>query len=59
MIQKQPSLKQQGLSTRSKSKAGVLSYVAMFENLWNQSELYQAIKESHEQSQNCKSEIRN
>lgn len=38
-----------GISTRSKRKAGVLSYVALFENLWNQSELYQAIKESHEQ----------
>ena len=38
-----------GLSTYSNSKAGVLSYVAIFENLWKQSELYQAIKESHEQ----------
>ncbi len=38
-----------GLSTHSNSKAGVLSYLAIFENLWNQSELYQAIKESHEQ----------
>ena len=38
-----------GLSTHSNSKAGILSYVAIFENLWNQSDLYQAIKESHEQ----------
>ena len=38
-----------GISTRSKSKAGVLSYIALFENLWNQSELYQSIKESHDQ----------
>jgi len=38
-----------GLSTYSNSKAGVLSYVAIFENLWKQSELYHAIKESHEQ----------
>ena len=30
-----------GLSTYSNSKAGVLSYVAIFENLWKQSELYQ------------------
>jgi two-component system sensor histidine kinase VicK len=37
-----------GLSTYSNSKAGVLSYVAIFENLWKQSELYQAIKESNE-----------
>ena len=38
-----------GLSTYSNSKAGVLSYVAIFENLWRQSELYQEIKESHDQ----------
>ena len=36
-----------GLSTHSTSKASVLSYVAIFENLWKQSELYQnKIKES-------------
>ena len=29
-----------GLSTHSTSKASVLSYVAIFENLWKQSELY-------------------
>jgi len=38
-----------GLSTHSTSKAGVLSYVAIFENLWKQSELYQQIKESIEE----------
>ncbi|HEY0579093.1 MAG TPA: histidine kinase dimerization/phospho-acceptor domain-containing protein, partial [Candidatus Nitrosocosmicus sp.] len=37
-----------GLSTHSNSKASVLSYVAIFENLWKQSELYQEIKESNE-----------
>ena len=37
-----------GLSTHSTSKANVLSYVAIFENLWKQSELYQEIKESNE-----------
>jgi two-component system, OmpR family, sensor histidine kinase VicK len=37
-----------GLSTYSNIKAGVLSYVAIFENLWKQSELYQEIKESNE-----------
>jgi hypothetical protein len=37
-----------GLSTYSNSKAGVLSYVAIFENLWKQTELYQDIKEAHE-----------
>ena len=43
-----------GLSTYSNSRAGVLSYVAIFENLWKQSELYQEIKESHDQTQNSK-----
>ncbi len=38
-----------GLSTYSNSKAGVLSYVAIFENLWKQTELYEDIKEAHEQ----------
>ena len=38
-----------GLSTYSNSVAGVLSYVAIFENFWKQSELYQEIKESHDQ----------
>src|SRR3954462_11365019 len=33
-----------GLSTYSNSKAGVLSYVAIFENLWVQSELYEQLK---------------
>jgi hypothetical protein len=37
-----------GLSAYSNSKAGVLSYVAIFENLWKQSESYQAIRESNE-----------
>jgi signal transduction histidine kinase len=38
-----------GLSTYSNSKAGVLSYVAIFENLWRQAELYQQVKTSNEQ----------
>ncbi len=33
----------------SNSKAGVLSYVAIFENLWKQTELYEEIKKAHEQ----------
>jgi two-component system, OmpR family, sensor histidine kinase VicK len=33
-----------GLSTYSNSKAGVLSYVSIFENLWIQSELYEQLK---------------
>ncbi|MGN6822925.1 MAG: ATP-binding protein [Candidatus Nitrosocosmicus sp.] len=37
-----------GHSTHSTSKASVLSYVAIFENLWKQSELYYEIKKSNE-----------
>jgi signal transduction histidine kinase len=33
-----------GQSTYSNSKAGVLSYVAIFENLWVQSDLYEQLK---------------
>jgi signal transduction histidine kinase len=40
-----------GLSTYSNSKAGVLSYVAIFENLWKQSELYEQLMKAHEQLQ--------
>ena len=36
-----------GLSTYSNSKAGVLSYVAIFEKLWNQIELYHQVKEAN------------
>ena len=35
-----------GLSIYSNSKAGVLSYLSLMENLWLESELYQQIKES-------------
>jgi signal transduction histidine kinase/ActR/RegA family two-component response regulator len=38
-----------GLSTYSNSKAGVLSYVAIFENSWRQAELYQQLMKVHEQ----------
>jgi len=38
-----------GLSTYSNSKAGVLSYVAIFENLWIQTELYEQLKKANEQ----------
>jgi two-component system, OmpR family, sensor histidine kinase VicK len=38
-----------GLSTYSNSRAGVLSYVAIFENLWEQTELLQKVIESNEQ----------
>jgi signal transduction histidine kinase len=36
-----------GLSTYSSSKAGILSYLSLVENLWLQSELYQQIKDSN------------
>jgi two-component system, OmpR family, sensor histidine kinase VicK len=38
-----------GRSTYSNNKIVVLSYVAIFENLWNQSELYQQLREAYEQ----------
>src|SRR5437899_11476814 len=37
-----------GLSTYSNSKAGVLSYVGIFKKLWNQTELYQQVREANE-----------
>jgi signal transduction histidine kinase len=40
-----------GLSTYSNSKAGVLSYVAIFENLWVQSDLYDQLMKAHQQLQ--------
>ncbi len=37
-----------GLSTYSNSKAGVLSYVLFFENLWNQTEISMTLKKANE-----------
>src|SRR5207245_10488564 len=37
------------LSIYSSSRAGVLSYIAIFENLWKQTELYEDIKKANEQ----------
>jgi two-component system, OmpR family, sensor histidine kinase VicK len=36
-----------GLSTYSNSRSTVLSYAAMFETLWNETEIYEQIKQSH------------
>lgn len=47
-----------GLSAYSNNKAAVLSYVALFENLWKQSELYQEIIESHEQLKKANEKLR-
>ena len=38
-----------GKSTYSNNKIAVLSYVTIFENLWNQSELYDQIRQAYEQ----------
>ena len=38
-----------GLSIYSNSKSGVLSFVAIFENLWIQTELYLHVKQANEQ----------
>jgi two-component system, OmpR family, sensor histidine kinase VicK len=38
-----------GLSTYSNSKSIVSSYVSIFESLWNQTELYEQLKESKQQ----------
>jgi len=38
-----------GLSTYSNSRPSVLSYIAIFDNLWIQTELYEKLKEANEQ----------
>src|SRR5215467_6274930 len=45
---KQKSVEAIGLATYSNSQSTVLSYVAIFESLWTQTELYQKLKESEE-----------
>jgi signal transduction histidine kinase len=47
-----------GLSTYSNSRAGVLSYLAIFENFWKQSELYQQIKDSRDQLKTANEKLR-
>ena len=46
-----------GLSTYSNSKAGVLSYVAIFEKLWQQIELYHKIKETNKQLESANARL--
>jgi two-component system sensor histidine kinase VicK len=41
-----------GLSTHSNSKAGVISYVSIFENIWNQTELYYELEKANENLRN-------
>jgi signal transduction histidine kinase/CheY-like chemotaxis protein len=47
-----------GLSAYSDNKAAVFSYASLFENLWRQSELYQEIRESHEQLKKANEKLR-
>jgi two-component system sensor histidine kinase VicK len=47
-----------GLSTYSNSKAGVSSYVAIFENLWRQTELYSQLKEANEQLKEANEQLK-
>jgi two-component system sensor histidine kinase VicK len=46
---KETSLEAIGLATYSNSKPTVLSYVSIFESLWNQTELYEHIRYLYEQ----------
>jgi signal transduction histidine kinase len=48
-----------GLSTYSKSKAGVLSYVSIFENLWKQTELYKQLENASERLELANEQLRN
>jgi two-component system sensor histidine kinase VicK len=47
-----------GLSTYSNSKAGVLSYVSIFENLWTQTELYQQVRQTNERLEEANEQLK-
>ena len=47
-----------GLSTYSNSKAGVLSYVSIFENLWTQTELYQQVRETNKRLEEANEQLK-
>jgi two-component system, OmpR family, sensor histidine kinase VicK len=47
-----------GLSTYSNSKAGVLSFVSIFENLWIQTELYQQVKETNKRLEEANEQLK-
>ena len=47
-----------GLSTYSNSKAGVLSYAAIFEKLWQQTELYHKVKETNSQLKSANARLK-
>ena len=46
-----------GLSTYSNSRSTVLSYAAMFETLWNETELYEQIRQSHSKLENANEQL--
>ena len=46
-----------GISTYSKSKTIVSSYVSIFESLWNQTELHEQLKKSNEQLTNLYKQV--
>lgn len=46
---RETSLDAMGMATYTNSKATVLSYVSIFESLWNQTELYEQITQLYEQ----------
>lgn len=48
-----------GLSTYSNSKAGVLSYVSIFESLWKLTELHETLKEANKQLSLAIKELKN
>ena len=47
-----------GLATYSHSKSIALSYAAIFENLWKQTELYEQLKESKERLEEANEQLR-
>jgi two-component system, OmpR family, sensor histidine kinase VicK len=47
-----------GLSTYSNSRAGVLSYVSIFENLWIQTDLYQQVRETNKRLEEANEQLK-
>ena len=47
-----------GLSTYSTSEPTIMSYVSIFENFWNQIELYEELKESKEKLEETNEQLK-
>ena len=47
-----------GLSTYSTSEPTIMSYVSVFENFWNQIELYEKLKESKEKLEETNEQLK-